>query len=197
MAEFLKKGGETLWRRIHHLVKLIWTQHKIPEDWSIGIIHPIHKKGDKLECSNYRAITLLNVTYKVLSGILYNILAEYVEEILDYQCGFRTNRSTSDHIFTIRQIQEKAYEYNIHLHNLYIDFKQAFGSVNRSRMLNDLMLLGIPKKLTQLVGVTMAGSRATVRVGNQYTPTFPITNAVRQGDALSSILFDLVLEAIT
>ena len=43
----------------------------------------------------------------------------------------------------------------------------------------------------------MAGSRATVRVDNQYTPTFPITNGVRQGDALSSILFDLVLEAIT
>jgi len=43
----------------------------------------------------------------------------------------------------------------------------------------------------------MAGSRATVRVDNQYTPTFPITNGVRQGDALPSILFDLVLEAIT
>ena len=64
-------------------------------------------------------------------------------------------------------------------------------------MLNDLMLLGIPNKLTQLVGVNMAGSRATVRVDNQYTPTFPITNGVRQGDALSYILFDLVLEAIT
>ena len=46
------------------------------------------------------------------------------------------------------------------------------------------------------MGVTMAGSRATVRVGNQYTPTFPITNGVRQGDALSYIIFDLVLEAI-
>jgi len=86
VAEFLKKGEETLWRRIHHLVKLIWTQHTIPEDWSTGIIH---KKGDKLECSNYRAITLLNAIYKVLSGILCNRLAENAEEILgDYQCGF-------------------------------------------------------------------------------------------------------------
>jgi hypothetical protein len=25
LAEFLKKCGETLWRRIHHLIKLIWT----------------------------------------------------------------------------------------------------------------------------------------------------------------------------
>ena len=134
----------------------------------------------------------------MLSGILYNRLAQYAEEILgDYQCGFRTNRSAIDHIFTRRQIQEKAYEYNMHLHNLYIDFKQALDIVNRSRMLHDLMLLGIPKKLTQLVGVTMTGSRATVRVDNQYTPTFPITNGVRQGDVLSSLLFNLVLEAIT
>ena len=58
------------------------------------------------------------------------------------------------------------------------------------------MILGIPKKLVQLVSVTMAGSKATVRVDNKYTSTFPITNGVRQGDARPSILFDLVLEAI-
>jgi hypothetical protein len=63
-------------------------------------------------------------------------------------------------------------------------------------MLNDLMILGIPKKLVQLIGVTMAGSKVIVRVDNQHTTTFPITNGVRQGDALSAILFDLVLEAI-
>jgi hypothetical protein len=146
LAEFFKKGGETLWKIIHHLIKLIWVQHKMPEEWSMGIIQPIYKKGDKLECSNYRATSLINVTYKVLSGILYNKLTVYAEEILgEYQCGFRANRSTTDHIFTIRQTQEKAYEYNIHPHNLFLDFKQTFDSVNRDRMLNGLMILGIPK----------------------------------------------------
>jgi hypothetical protein len=63
-------------------------------------------------------------------------------------------------------------------------------------MLNVLMILGTPKKLFQLISVNIAGSKATVRVDNQYTSTFPITKGVRQGGALSSILFDLVLEAI-
>jgi hypothetical protein len=62
-------------------------------------------------------------------------------------------------------------------------------------MLNGLLILGIPRKLVQLISVTMVGSKATVRVDIQYTATFPITNGVRQGDALSSILFNLVLEA--
>ena len=78
---------------------------------------------------------------------------------------------------------------------MFLDFKQALDSVNRDRMLNDLMILGIPKKLVQLISVTMAGSKATVRVDNQYTSTFPITDGVRR-DAPFSILFDLVLEAI-
>jgi len=124
LPELLKTGGETPWRRIHHLIKLIWVQHKMPEEWSMGIIQPIYKRGDKLECSNYRAITLFNVTYKVLSGILNNRLTVYAEEILgEYQCGFRANRSTIDDIFTIRQTQENAYEKNIHEHNLCLYFK--------------------------------------------------------------------------
>jgi len=146
IAVLLKKGGESLWRRIHHLIKLIWTQHKMLEEWSMGIIQHIYKKGDKLECSNYRAITLFNVTYKVLSGILYNRLTKYAGELLgEYECEYRVNCSTTEHIFTIRQKQEKVYKYSTYLHNLFIDFKQAFDSVNRSRMLNDLLILGIPK----------------------------------------------------
>jgi len=47
-------------------------------------------------------------------------------------------------------------------------------------MLNGLMILGIPKKLVQLISVTMAGSKANVRVDNKYTPTFPITSGVRK-----------------
>jgi len=86
----------------------------MPEEWSVGITEPIYKKWDKLDCSNYRAITLLNVTYKVLSGILHNRWAEYAEEILGYyQCRYCVNHSTIDHIFTIRQTKEKVYEYNI------------------------------------------------------------------------------------
>jgi hypothetical protein len=75
---------------------------------------------------------LLDVTYKVLSGILYNKSTVHAEEMLgEYQCGVRANRSTTDHIYTLRQTKEKAYKYNIHLHNLFLDFKQAFDSVNR------------------------------------------------------------------
>jgi hypothetical protein len=50
-------------------------------------------------------------TYKILSKILQSRLTPYAEEITgDHQCGFRRNRSTTDHIFCNRQILEKKLE---------------------------------------------------------------------------------------
>jgi hypothetical protein len=58
------------------------------------------------------------------------------------------------------------------------------------------MILGVPKKLVKLISVIMAGSKATVRSDIQYKPAFRIINGVRQGDELSSIFFDLVLDEV-
>jgi hypothetical protein len=58
-----------------------------------------------MTCENYRGIALLNVAYKVLSGVVNERLKKYSEDILgEYQCGFRPHRSTTDQIFVIRQI---------------------------------------------------------------------------------------------
>jgi hypothetical protein len=111
----------------------------MPKDWSEGIICPILKKGDHTLCNNYRGITLLNVTYKVFAILLCNRLLEIVEKQLgDFQMGFRPGRSTIDNIHIVRQIFEKCYEYNINLHNLFIDFSQALDAVNRDKYLNIL-----------------------------------------------------------
>ena len=48
----------------------------------MGVIQPIYKKEDKVECSNYRPIIIHNITYKVLPNVIYNGLVEYAEEIL-------------------------------------------------------------------------------------------------------------------
>jgi hypothetical protein len=65
----LECGGPDLVRYLHRLINEIWEREEMQEEWKTGLICPILKKGDKLKCSNYRGITLLNVAYKVFSGI--------------------------------------------------------------------------------------------------------------------------------
>jgi hypothetical protein len=125
-AELIKVGGRTISCEIHKLIIYIWKKEELPEVWKESIIVPIYKKGDKTDCNNYRGTSLLRTTYKLLSNILLSRLIPYAEEIIgDHQCGFRRNRSTTDHMFYIRQILEKKWEYNEAVHQLFIDFKRA------------------------------------------------------------------------
>lgn len=104
----------------------------MPDEWGIGLICVLHKKGDQLECSNYRGITRLNVVYKIFSNILCERLRPYTEALLgDYQCGFRPGRSTVDEIFLLRQILEKTFEFNIDTYHVFVNFKAAYDSVAR------------------------------------------------------------------
>ncbi|WP_369293867.1 reverse transcriptase domain-containing protein, partial [Bacillus cereus] len=49
-----------------------------------------------MNCNNYRGISLLSTTYKILSNIILRRLTPYANEIIgDYQCGFKRNRSTT------------------------------------------------------------------------------------------------------
>ena len=118
-----------------------------------GVDHSTYlKKGDKTDCNNYRGISLLPTTSKVLSNIMLSRLIPYAEEdIGDHQCGFRRNRSTTDHIFCLCQILEKKweYEYKEAVHQLFIDFKKAYDSVRREVLYNILIEFGVPKKLVR------------------------------------------------
>jgi hypothetical protein len=74
-------------------------------------------------------------------------LTPYVGEIIgDHECGFRRNRSTTDHIFYIHQILEKTWEYNEAVHQLFIDFVKAYDSVRKEVLYNILIEFGIPMK---------------------------------------------------
>ena len=76
-AELIKAGGGTMRLEIHKLITSIWKKEKLPEEWKESIIVPIHKKGDNKDCNNYRGISLLPTTYKILSNILLSRLVPY------------------------------------------------------------------------------------------------------------------------
>jgi len=116
-AEMIKVEDRTMCLEIHKLITSIWKKEKLPEECKESITLPIHKKGDKTNCNNYRGISLLPTTYKILSNILLSRLIPYAKEIIgDHQCGFRRKRSTIDQILCIRQILEKKWEYNEEVH---------------------------------------------------------------------------------
>jgi sorting nexin-29 len=118
----------------------------------VKVILPIHKKGDKIDCSNYRGISLLSTSYKILTHILLPRLTPKGDEIIgEYQCGFHCNRSRSGQIFYIRQILEKKSEYNGTAHQLFINLKKAYGSVRTKDLCGVLIEFRIIRKPVGLI----------------------------------------------
>ena len=193
----IKEGGRTICCEIHKLIISIWNKEELPDEWKESIIVPIYKKGDKTYCNNYRGVSLLPTTYNVFSNILLSRLIPYAEEIIvDHQCGFRRNRSTTDHIhvFCIRQILEKKWEYNEAVHQLFIDFKKAYDLLRKEFLYYILIEFGVPKKLVRLVKMCLTETYSRVRVGKNVSDMFPIRNGLKQGNVLSPLLFNFALE---
>jgi len=102
--------------------------------------------------------------YKVLLSFILNRIKPYTEDIIgDHQCGFMSGKSTIDHIITVKQLVEKHYEFDNDLHLLFIDYKQAYDSVNREVLWNTLITIRIPGKVMKMIKLCMNKIRCKIR----------------------------------
>jgi retron-type reverse transcriptase len=176
---------------------LIWNKEELPHQCKESTVVPVHKKGDRSECSNYGSIPLLPTSYKILSNNFLSRLIPYADEIIgDHQCGFRRNRSTTYQTFYIRQILEKKWEYNGTVHKLFIHFKKAYDSVRREVLYNIVVEFGISRKLVGLIKMCLNKTYSRVRIGKNLCDKFTVQNGLKQGDVLSPLLFNFALEYV-
>jgi hypothetical protein len=133
----------------------------------------------------------------MLSNNLLSSLSPYVNEIIgEHQCGFRHNSSTTDQIFYICKILLKNCEYNERVHQLFVDSKKVYDSVRMEVLYIILIEFGVPMKLVRLIKMCLNGTYeySKFRIGDHLSDTFPIQNGLKQGDALSPLLFNFALE---
>jgi hypothetical protein len=114
----------------------------------------------------------------------------------EYQTEFRPNKSRVDNIFILRQMYEKCYEYHNELHNAFIDFNQAFDSINRSTVIKVLKEMQIPGKIVSLVKLVTQHTKAKIKLHNEYTEQIEVKTGIKQGHPLSTVLFCTVMESL-
>ena len=129
--EALKADIQTSTDMLHPLLRKIWEQERVPEDWKRGHLVKLPKKGDLSSCNNWRGIMLLSIPGKVLTRIILEKLKTALDKRLRVeQAGFRQDRSCIDHIATMRIIIEQSLEWQTPLYTVFVDFQKAFNSVD-------------------------------------------------------------------
>lgn len=193
--ELLKYGGQCLNQKIVELFQKILKDRQIPDEWRTSITVPIYKKGGKKDPSNYRTITLMNTTLKLMTKIISNEITNKYN-IREEQMGFRQNRSTTDAIFVIRQITEKAIEFDVPAYICLIDLTKAFDRVRLRDVIDILNEENMPQQIIELIRDINTRNKTKVKVDNELTGEIDITSGIRQGDSLSPLLFNLLMDKL-
>ena len=173
----------------------------LPSSWLKAIITPVPKGADKdpRVPLNYRGISLMSCVCKVYTSLLNNRLTIYSESnghISDEQNGFRSDRSCTDHQFVLFSILKNRLNSNKPTFLAFIDLKKAFDWIDRDLLLYKLLKNGINGKLYSSIKALYSNTMSCVRINNTFTEWFYVNSGVRQGDSLSTTLFNLYIDDI-
>jgi len=129
-SEYLKAGGEPLMNALLHLFLKIQETGKVPQKFKDALIVVLYKKNSRLDCGNYRPISLLSHIYKLFISIIANrVKNDLYASFPASQAAYQPGRGTIEQIFALEQIIEKAIEFNNHVFIVFIDFTKAFDSI--------------------------------------------------------------------
>nr|VZH99591.1 unnamed protein product [Spirometra erinaceieuropaei] len=132
-AEIFKSCVHTLAPWLHEVIERAWRDEVVPDDWGLGILAPILKKGDKTRCENYRGISLINVAAKIFAFVLLRRFQTVRDSrTRPNQAGFCAGRGCADQIFTQRRILEFRHSYQQPTAVCIVDFAATFDSVHQS-----------------------------------------------------------------
>ena len=198
-AKMLKSGGEKLHKTLLKLADLIIARHaKSPTQLDLSEIIVLFKKGDLLDCSNYRPICLLSHVYKLIMMILYNrISPELTRALPANQAAYQRGRGTTEQIQILQQTIEKINEFNGQGVICFVDFSKAFDSVDQKKLWETLKSqTNVNSAYINLLARLYDNSKTRIRTDLGTTREIKILRGVKQGDLASAILFCIVLSVI-
>ena len=141
----------------------------------------------------------MSTVAKLFNKLLLHRIRLHVDPLLrQNQNGFRTSRSTAEHILRVRRIVEECkVRQDLSCTAVFVDFEKAFDSVAREKLHQVLGAYGIPVKLVTLIMSMYLKTNAQISTSDGLqSQDFEISAGVLQGDTLAPFLFVLVIDYV-
>ena len=160
-------------------------------------IIPIPKKGDLSIGNNYRGISLTSLVANTYNRMIMNIIRPDLDcHLRKNQNDFRSGRTTTSQILAPGRLIEGVKYTNLEEILIFIDFKKAFDTKHRGKMLTILNSYGKPYELMMAIRIMYEDTTAKVVTPDGETGTFNILAGVLQGGTLSPYLFIIVIDYV-
>ena len=183
--------------KVTTLLNEIYDTGQIPVDMSRSIFIALPKKPGATDCELHRTISLMShVTKLLLRIIMMRVRNKINPEIAEEQCGFVEGKGTTNAIFILRTLIERALEIQKDVYLCFIDYTKAFDRVRHDEIIKELTKLKIDGKDLRIIKNMYWEQTAAMRVEGEISAFQKIKRGVRQGCVVSPDLFSLYSEII-
>jgi len=173
---------------------------RVPEDWKLAMVTPIHKGGNKSDICNYRPVSLT----PVLSKVMEKIIRERIQRILDDeniisggQHGFVKGRSCLTNLLTFYENVTRELDKGSDYIAIYLDFRKAFDTVNQRRLVTKLKDIEIPNYICKWIEHWLIDRHQKVVFRGKLSNSCEVKSGVPQGSVLGPTLFNIYINDIT
>jgi hypothetical protein len=193
--EFYKHFWNTLGEYFVEMANSCYERGSLAPSQRLALISTLYKKGDRLELSNWRPISLCNLDYKIITKVLSLRLVQVLDEIInpDQTCCVK-GRSISHNLLLIKDLIEYSNNENIPGIFLSIDQMKAFDRVDWKYLIRCLEKFGFGPSFIRWIKTIDTDISSVVKVNGFISEPFELSRGVRQGCSLSAMLYVLIAE---
>ncbi len=176
-----------------YLINLSFEKGVFFDNLKISKTIPIFKdKGSKLDCCNYRPISLLSNINKIIEKLMHSRLYKFLSIhncLYDQQFGFRNKHSTTHALTDLTEDIRNALDNNTFAIGIFIDLQKAFDTVDHKILLHKLDYYGIRGTANDWFKSYLSNRKQYVSINGFESNVTDMKFGVPQGSVLGPLLF--------
>ena len=197
LVEMVRALGEWGVEYITHMASCMYDTGERAKQMERSLFVTIPKKAGTLECSKHRTIAISSQISKVILRVVMERLKGRIrQEVGEEQFGFLEGKGTTNAIFVLRMLAERAIEMQKDIYVCFIDYEKAFDRVKHGELIQMLESIGADGKDIRMIENVYWNQKAAVKIDGEQSEWVEIKRGVRQGCVMSPDLFSLYGEFI-